>query len=89
MNRLVNYAIATTNAWQEVALGVEQSIFGLEIQLRSAASVDVSFNGGTTYWTVKSGASKTFAWTAPRNATVLSVRGTDGTVVEVDIKTQP
>ena len=90
MNHIVNHTIGTANVWEEVALGLEQSIYSLDMQARTAVNFLYKYSlTPTTYFTVKSGDLRTHLLTVPRKTRLFVQCATLGTVIEIEMKTQP
>lgn len=88
MNKIINATLASA-FWEPVDFGGLKQIYGLLVQNRNAADVQVSYVAGqATYWTVKSGALKGVSW-SQYVAPVLYIKGTAGHVIEIEVTTTP
>ena len=87
MNAQFNHTIAQTSVWETVDFSTLKQVFGMRIQNRAAADVQVSYiAAGTVYWTVKSGAVKELNWNSPKSPQ-LYVNGTATNVIEIEVLT--
>ena len=90
MNHIVNHTIGTANVWEEVDLGLEQSIYSLDMQARTAVNFLYKFSlTPSTYFTVKSETVRTLSMTVPRKTKLYVQCATLGAVIELEMKTQP